>query len=211
MLSVFWLVHAGEREAAVTQEEQAETLERSLQAVEWYTNESVRKALQAESGGDIANARLFGDKAIESDLKAKDLRSQTAAAWVQADKPERAQAAWLRAANMAQERAELLYNRVAPLQQQMLNVQPHEDVAVKAEREVVYLQAVFLALQQWVLAAGFFESADEKNRADDTWKVVARYLPILLKDNRLRVLAGDARLKGAAETVEKWKNAQTAQ
>lgn len=96
----------------------AQSLEESLRAVEWYTNEAVRKALNAETAGDFTNARLFGDKAIESDKKARDLRNETAAAWLAVQDTSNATAVWFRAAGMAEERALMLANRIPSLSAQ---------------------------------------------------------------------------------------------
>ena len=46
LVASLWLVPATVGASDAT--DRAEMLENSLQAVEWYTNESVRKALQAE-------------------------------------------------------------------------------------------------------------------------------------------------------------------
>ncbi|HQQ64046.1 MAG TPA: hypothetical protein PLF22_10800 [Pseudomonadales bacterium] len=208
VLSAFWLSAAGVGTNVPSAEDQAETLESSLKAIEWYTNESVRKALQAESAGDVANAKLFGNKAIESDQKAKDLRSQTAAAWVKAGKPARANAAWLRAASMATERAQLLGNRVQPLLKQWKEAQAQSDEAVKRDKEIIYLQGVFVYAQQWALAAEFFESAGEKAMAADAWAEVDKLLPVMLNNNRMQVFAGDGRLAGDSLRIESWKKHQ---
>ena len=95
----------------------AQAQEASLLAIEWYTNETVRKALQAEQAGDAENARRFGEKAIESDRKATHIREQTAAAWLQVNDTTRAREVWTRAATMAEERATLLGNRIATMHQ----------------------------------------------------------------------------------------------
>lgn len=205
LLSAFWLVASGVDTLAPTLEDQAETLENSLKAVEWYTNESVRKALQAESSGDVANARLFGNKAIESDKKAKDLRSQTAAAWVKAGKPASANAAWLRAAGMATERAELLGNRIAPLLKQWKDAQAHADEATKRDKEIIYLQGVFVFAQQWALAAELFESAGEPSKSADAWTEVDKLLPVMLSNNRMQNFADDSRIAGDSQHIEMWK------
>lgn len=181
--------------------ERAEALEASLQAVEWYTNESVRKALQAESTGDIANAKLFGNKAIESDLKAQGLRSEAAAAWHAAGQPASAQATWHRAADMARERAAILGNRIPPLLRQW---QADGD-AVVAEHEILYLQAVFLTAQQWALVVQFSQSAVEPEQAKAAVDELQRLLPPLQRDNRLAVLGADPLLAGSAEQLQQWQ------
>ncbi len=191
--------------SASSLEEQAEVLESSLQAVEWYTNESVRKALQAESSGDAANARVLGDKAIESDLKAQDLRAQTAAAWIKAGEPARAREAWQRAGNMAKERAELLSKRLPVLRQQWQEAQAKSDAVQSREREIIYLQGVFLTAQQWALVAGFMASAEADGKVASAWKEVGALLPVLLRDNRLQQLQDDPRLQGDSVKLADWQ------
>lgn len=182
--------------------ERAETLEASLQAVEWYTNESVRKALQAENTGDIANARLFGDKAIESDLKAQNLRSEAAAAWHAAGRPANAQATWHRAADMARERAALLANRIPPLLRQWQA--GAADDAAQREHEILYLQAVLLTAQQWALVVQFSRSAVEPEQVKAGVEQLQHLLPPLQRDNRLDVLGTDPRLVGSAKQLQHW-------
>lgn len=183
--------------------EHAEMLDTSLQAVEWYTNEAVRKALQAESTGDIANARLFGNKAIESDLKAQDLRNETANAWLEADKPASAQATWHRAADMAKERAAMLGNRIPLLQQQWQA--DTEDTPARREHEILYLQAVFLTAQQWALVVQFSRSAADPEQAQLAIQQLQNLLPPLQRDNRLVALASDTRLTGSAALLLDWQ------
>lgn len=205
VLSAFWLTVAGVRANTPSVEDRAETLESSLKAIEWYTNEYVRKALQSESAGDVANARLFGNKAIESDQKAKDLRSQTATAWVQAGKPARAHAAWLRAAEMAVERAGLLGNRIAPLLKQWKEAQVQTDEAARHDKEIIYLQGVFVFAEQWALAAEFYDSAGEHAMAADAWAEVDKLLPVMLSNNRMQIFADDVRIAGDSQRIEMWK------
>lgn len=184
--------------------DRAEHLETSLQAVEWYTNESVRKALKAESTGDIANARLFGNKAIESDVKAQDLRKETASAWQAAGKTASAQATWHRAADMAKERAAMLNNRIAPLRSQWL-MSAGKALPDEQEHEILYLQAVFLTAQQWALVVDFYKSAAEPDQAQAAIEQLQTLLPSLQRNNRLTVLAADPRLAGSVEQLQVWQ------
>lgn len=182
----------------------AKEQEASLQAVEWYTNESVRKALQAEATGDANNARLFGEKAIESDRKAKDIREQTAAAWLRVNETDRARDVWSRAAVMAEERANMLANRIPAVQQrwQAAAKQPDAD---RQELEIHYLQALLLTAQQWAVAADFHQRAGETTRATDAMSRANALLPALLAGNRLQALSADSRLANATAQVAAWQ------
>lgn len=204
LLAAIWL--SSGRVVAQSAAEQAESLESALQAVEWYTNESVRKALQAEADGDMANADLFGQKAIESDKKAAGLRQQAADAWLQAGKPDRARDAWDRAADMARERAELLGNRIMTLQQRWQSGQQDQGrVLSPQEREIIRLQGLFLTAQQWYLVSDFYRKAEEPEQVAKAQAEVRSLLPALVKDERLRALASDPRLAGAHEQVTAWQ------
>jgi hypothetical protein len=198
-----WLVPAtvGASDAA----DRADTLENSLQAVEWYTNESVRKALQAESTGDTGNARLFGDKAIESDQKAQGLRQQTADAWVAAGKTERAHAVWHRAAEMARERADMLGKRIPTQMQQWQQAVASGDAASVREHEIQYLQAVFYTARHWEVVAQFSAAAGEPEQQRAALKQLQLLLPSLQRDNRLAAYADDARFNDAVVQLEKWQ------
>ena len=198
-----WLVPSTVGADANNAVEHAEMLDTSLQAVEWYTNESVRKALQAETTGDIANARLFGNKAIESDLKAQGLRNETAAALLKAGKPASARVTWHRAADMAKERAAMLGKRIPLLQQQWKA--DAGDTAAGREHEILYLQAVFLTAQQWALVAQFSRSAVEPEQALLATQQLQNLLPSLQQDNRLSALDTDPRLKGSVEQLKDWQ------
>ncbi len=189
--------------AADSPVEQAEMLENSLQAVDWYTNESVRKALQAEASGDIANARLFGDKAIESDVKAQGLRQQAAQSWVVAGKADQAKVLWQRAANMAKERADLMEKRLPLLQQQWQSAE-QQSPAMGRDKEIIYLQGVFLAAQQWALAADFFEKAAQRVEANSAWQEVQRRLSILDSCSDPSLTA-DSHLLGCEKQLNVWR------
>jgi hypothetical protein len=205
LLCGFWLAPVSVGADASDAAAHAEMLETSLQAVEWYTNESVRKALQAESTGDIANARLFGDKAIESDLKAQGLRNETAAAWQAAGKPASAQATWHRAAEMAKERAAMLEKRIPPLSGQWQADGASSAPASGREHEIIYLQAVFLTAQQWALVAQFYQSAAEPEQARVAIGQLQALLPPLQENNHLAVLATDPRLAGSVKQLQDWQ------
>lgn len=203
LVTGLWLVPAsvGASDAA----DRAERLENSLQAVEWYTNESVRKALQAETTGDEANAQLFGNKAIESDLKAQGLRQQTAEAWQLAGKPTQAQAVWHRAADMARERAVMLEKRIPTLLRQWQLADGSGNAAGEREYEIRYLQAVFYTAQHWGVVAQFSEAAGEPEQQRTALEQLQILLPRLQRDNRLMVLADDPRLAGCAEHLQRWQ------
>jgi hypothetical protein len=201
LVAGLWLAPINVGADASSANEHAEHLETSLQAVEWYTNEAVRKALQAESTGDIANAKLFGNKAIESDLKAQGLRNETAAAWQAAGKPASAQATWHRAAEMAKERAAMLDKRIVPLRNQWLKNSGNAE----QEHETLYLQAVFLTAQQWALVVDFYISAAEPDQAQAAIEQLQALLPSLQRNNRLTVLAVDPRLAGSIEQLQAWQ------
>lgn len=198
----------------------AQALEEALRAVEWYTNESVRKALQAEAIGDVVNAKLFGNKAIESDKKAQGLRSQAAAAWLSVNQLSDAKAVWQRAGAMAEERAMMLANRIPSLSarweaDRRLSAAVPLPVEVRAETttvaaisihesEIAYLQAVFFTAQQWAVAADFYTRAEEVNKAATARKQLQSQLPALSVD-RLQMLGDeDARLKDTAPQVLAW-------
>ncbi|HSC74926.1 MAG TPA: hypothetical protein VLB90_01665 [Pseudomonadales bacterium] len=202
LLACIWLAPVTVGADAGNATERAEMLDTSLQAVEWYTNESVRKALQAESTGDIANARLFGNKAIESDLKAQGLRNETAAAWQAADKPASAQATWHRAADMAKERAAMLGNRIPRLLRQWQA--GGADAAAEREYEILYLQAVFLTAEQWALVMKFSQSAADPDQVQAALEQLKILLPALQQDNRIAALASDKRLADSPEHVQEW-------
>lgn len=205
LLFGLWLAPVAVGADASNAAARAEMLETSLQAVEWYTNESVRKALQAESTGDAANARLFGNKAIESDLKAQGLRNETAAAWQAAGKPASAQATWHRAADMAKERAAMLAKRIPPLSGQLQVNGGNSVPASEREHEIIYLQAVFLTAQQWALVAQFYRSAAEPEQARIAIGQLQALLPPLQENNRLTELAADPRLAGSVEQLQDWQ------
>jgi hypothetical protein len=200
-----WLAPSSVGADASNAAARAEMLETSLQAVEWYTNESVRKALQAETTGDIANAKLFGNKAIESDLKAQGLRNETAAAWQAAGKPASAQATWHRAADMAKERAAMLEKRIPPLSGQWQADSSDSVPSSGREHEILYLQAVFLTAQQWALVAQFYRSAAEPDQARAAIGQLQALLPSLQENNRLSALAADPRLTGSVEQLQDWQ------
>ncbi len=203
LLIGLWLAPATVGADSSSAAERAEMLDTSLQAVEWYTNESVRKALQAESTGDNANARLFGDRAIESDVKAQGLRNETAAAWQAAGKPASAQATWHRAADMTKERAAMLGNRIPPLLR--LWQAGGADPVVQREREILYLQAVFLTAEQWALVMQFSQSAAEPELVQLAVQRLQLLLPPLQNENRLAALADDPRLAGSVKHVQEWQ------
>jgi len=212
-------------DAAVDPLSHAQALEEALRAVEWYTNESVRKALQAEAIGDITNAKLFGDKAIESDKKAQGLRSETAAAWLSVNESSNEQAVWQRAALMAEERALMLANRIPSLSARWEAARrlPVAPVATKpvvpalgvaatsvqpatsaSELEIIYLQSVFLTAQQWAVAADFYSRAKESDKATNAREQLQAQLPAL-PVKRLQVLGEtDVRLKETAQQVQVW-------
>lgn len=203
LLAGFWLVPATVGASDVA--ERAEMLEKSLQAVEWYTNESVRKALQAEQTGDNANATLFGNKAIESDLKAQGLRQQTADAWLAAGKPARAQVVWRRAADMARERGDMLANRI-PVQWQLWQDGKGRDVAVDAEREKQYLLAVFFTAQHWDAVAQFSVAAGDAEQQRIALAALQQLLPPLQRNNRLAaVLVGDSHEADYLGQLQRWQ------
>jgi len=209
LLVGLWLAPINVGADASSATDRAEHLETSLQAVEWYTNEAVRKALQAESTGDIANAKLFGNKAIESDLKAQGLRNETAAAWQAAGKPASAQATWHRAADMAKERAAMLGNRIPPLslqwQADVNDSQSKGNNVASVEHETLYLQAVFLTAQQWALVVQFSHSAAEPDLAQAAIEQLKTLLVPLQQSNRLAALAADPRLAGSVEQLQTWQ------
>lgn len=191
---------------------QAQSLEESLRAVEWYTNEAVRKALQAEAVGDIPNARLFGDKAIESDKKAQGLRNETAVAWLAVNEKSNEQAVWHRAAGMAEERAVLLAKRIPSLSAQWdaaraaLPATAAPDIVAKhREQEIIYLQAIYLTAQQWAVTADFFTRAAEQDKADKARAELQALVPLLVSHDRLQALADDARLKDAYSQARGWQ------
>ena len=198
-----WLAPFSVDADASSATDRAEHLETSLQAVEWYTNEAVRKALQAESTGDIANAKLFGNKAIESDLKAQGLRNETAAAWQAAGKPANAQATWHRAAEMAKERAAMLGNRIPPLLRQWQTA--GSDAVTEREHAILYLQAVFLTAQQWALVLQLSQSAVEPEQVQLAVQSLQLLLPPLERENRLAELSADPRLAGSVEQLQAWQ------
>lgn len=194
---------------AAEKAEKAEMLENSLQAVEWYTNESVHKALQAERAGDLVNASLFGNKAIESDLKAQGLRNETATAWKAAGRPERAQAAWHRAAEMARARAGMLAGRIPQLLTQWQSArggQPLPDKAVsEQEAEILYLEALMYTAEQWELVAEFSRSAAETSKSQAAVKELQKLLSPLRENNRLVALSSDKRLATGPEKLQRWE------
>ena len=198
-----WLAPINVGADASSATDRAEHLETSLQAVEWYTNEAVRKALKAESTGDITNAKLFGNKAIESDLKAQGLRNETAAAWQAADKLANAQATWHRAAEMAKERAAMLGNRIPPLLRQWQTA--GSDAAAEREHAILYLQAVFLTAQQWALVLQFSQSAVEPEQVQLAVQWLQLLLPPLERESRLTEFATDPRLAGSVEQLQAWQ------
>jgi hypothetical protein len=199
----------------------AQALEEALRAVEWYTNESVRKALQAEAIGDVVNAKLFGNKAIESDKKAQGLRSQTAAAWLSVNKLSDANAVWQRAGAMAEERAVMLANRIPSLSARWeadrrrppaaaplpadVSAETTTVAAISAdEAEIAYLQAVFFTAQQWAVAADFYTRAEELDKAVKAHKQLQSQLSALPVDRLQTLGEEDTRLKGTAQQVEAW-------
>lgn len=198
-----WLVPASVGASDAT--DRAEMLENSLQAVEWYTNESVRKALQAEATGDVTTAQLFGNKAIESDLKAQKLRQQTAAAWQEAGKSTHARAVWHRAADMARERAVMLEKRIPTLLRQWQLADGSGHAAGEREHEILYLQAVFYTAQHWDVVAQFSAAAGEPEQQRKALEQLQVLLPALQRDHRLLALADDPRLAGCAEQLERWQ------
>ena len=198
-----WLIPRAVGAGGISNVERAENLETSLQAVEWYTNEAVRKALQAESHGDVENARLFGNKAVESDLKAKDLRNETAAAWLAVGQQDKAQATWLRAAEMAEERAVMLAKRIPTLRQQWLADSGNAEAS--RESEVYYLQSIVVTAQQWELVVKFAREAGEEKQAEYGVEQLRELLPALQKDSRLQALAQDPRLSGNAQQLADWE------
>lgn len=200
-----WLAPASVGADASTASARAEMLENSLQAVEWYTNESVRKALQAETTGDVANAKLFGNKAVESDLKAQGLRNETAAAWLAAGKPASAQATWHRAAEMAKERAAMLGKRIPPLSGRWQADGANSAAIDGREHEILYLQAVYLTAQQWALVAQFYQSAAEPEQVRHAMEQLQGLLPALQENNNLAAVAADPRLAGSVEQLQDWQ------
>jgi len=209
LLAGLWLLPRSVGADASNAVDKAEMLENSLQAVEWYTNEYVHKALQAESAGDLANASLFGNKAIESDLKAQGLRSEAAIAWQAAGRPERAQAAWHRAAEMARARANMLAGRIPQLLRQWQSERVSQ-MAVETETEIIYLQALMYTAEQWELVAEFSRSAADTSQAQTAIKELQLLLPPLRRDNRFVQLSEDPRLAKAAEKLQRWEQLATA-
>ena len=190
---------------AADAEQRAQELDKSLQAVEWYTNEMVRKALQAEVDNDLVNAETLGDKAIESDLKAQGLRAQTALAWQEAGKPARAQEAWHRAADMAGERAVMLAKRLPPLLARWQEAQRKQDVARQREQQLLYVQGLYLTAQQWALAAQFLENAgDEDGRASVRSELASLVAQLRIPENTA-LLQQDRRLAGSIAQLAQWQ------
>lgn len=198
-----WLAPRAVGAGSVSDTERAENLETSLEAVEWYTNESVRKALQAEKLGDADNARLFGTKAVASDLKAKNLRNETATAWQVAGQPDRAHATWQRAAEMAKERAAMLEKRIPVLLQQWQSVRGKPEVS--RESEIIYLQAIVVTAQQWALVVQFARDAEEQGQAHYGIEQLQALLPALQEGNRLQALSADPRLTGSDKELADWE------
>jgi hypothetical protein len=193
------------REGVANSLADAQALEESLQAVEWYTNEMVRKALQAEADGDVTNAQLLGEKAIASDLKAKTLREQTAAAWLAVHADDEHTALWLRGGEKARERAEMLAKRIPALTAQWLSATPSTLEATRQELEIRYLQSLYLTAQQWRVAADFFSRAGEAVKSSEATHQSDALLPPLAAADRLQVFGSDPRLRGAPEQVKVWQ------
>lgn len=184
--------------------EHAQSLENALQAVEWYTNESVNKALRAETEGDLVNARLFGDKAIESDLKAQGLRHDTASAWQAAGQPERARAAWQRAAKMAEARARMLADRIPPLQKQWEQARDSQHVSLH-EAAVMYLQALIYTAEQWALVVQFSEVSADKDQIAAGKEALSKVLLPMQQNGLLDRLADEPQLAGSIEKIPQWQ------
>jgi hypothetical protein len=210
LLAGLWSVsHNVGADAAPTLEERAQSLENALQAVEWYTNESVNKALHAEAAGDLHNAKLFGDKAIESDLKAQGLRNDAAAAWLAAGQPARARAAWRRAAEMAEARAKMLADRIpAQLQQWQIARNAHTPDVQAAE--IHYLQSLLYTGEQWVLVVQFSNKAEENGQALNAKQALRQLLLPLSQDGRLDRLTKDAHFAGDEDKRQRWQALRTA-
>jgi len=198
---VWWFI---QRDANSNAAAQAQSLENALQAVEWYTNESVNKALRAEAEGDFSNARLFGDKAIESDLKAQGLRNETAAAWQAAGKPERARDAWRRAAKMADARARMLADRI-PLLQKSMEVARAGNPSAVFEAEVAYLQSLIYTAEQWALVVQFSVAATDSNQVAASKESLSKILVSMQHDGLLQRLSGEPRIARELEKIRQWQ------
>ncbi len=208
-LAAVWLMprSIGADSTHVSPVERAQSLENALQAVEWYTNESVNKALRAEASGDLANAKLFGDKAIESDLKARGLRSDTAAAWQAAGQPSRARAAWRRAADMAVARARMLADRI-PLMLQQWQAAPTNTAAAR-EAEILYLESLLYTAEQWALAQQFSLAAEDSKQAHAAATALQQLLQPLRQNGRMQKLTTDSQWAGGDEKRQRWQQLST--
>lgn len=198
--AALWLVqrHAG------VDTERAQSLENALQAVEWYTNESVNKALRAEAEKDFTNASLFGDKAIESDLKAQGLRRDTANAWQTAKQPERARAVWQRAAKMAAARARMLADRIPPLQKQWEQARDSHLPSLR-DTEVQYVQSLMYTAEQWALAVQFFDVAGDTDQATAAKDALRQVLQPLATDSFSTLLTNEPRLADSVQKFHQWQ------
>lgn len=197
----WWLV---QRDANSNAAAHAQSLENALQAVEWYTNESVNKALRAEAEGDLANARLFGDKAIESDGKAQGLRNETATAWQAAGKPDRAQDTWRRAATMAEARARMLAGRT-PLLQKALETARSDNPSAVFEVEVAYLQSLIYAAEQWALVVQFSVAAADSKQALAGRQALAAVLLPMQQDDLVARLSSEPRIARELGKIQQWQ------
>lgn len=209
LLCVVLIVTSGawwfmQRHASSSAVAHAQSLENALQAVEWYTNESVNKALRAEAEGDLASARLFGDKAIESDLKAQGLRNETAKAWQAAGQDDRARAAWQRAANMAAARAHMLADRIPPLQKQWETAKAQQQPTLR-EAEVAYLQSLIYTAEQWALVVQFSQAASDAEQIAAGKDALAKLLLPMQQTGLLARLAQEPRIAARLAKIQQWQ------
>ncbi len=201
---VLWVQQYGMGDGEPNAAERAQSLENALQGVEWYTNESVNKALRAEVEGDLANARLFGDKAIESDLKAQGLRKDTAAAWQAAGRPERARAAWRRAAEMAAARARMLSDRIPLLQKQWETAKSSGDAASQ-EAGILYVLSLIYTAEQWELVLQFATEASDTDQIKAGTEALRTVLDAIKRTELLDALSHEPRLAGSTEKYHRWQ------
>jgi len=199
--AAWWLV---QRDANSNAAAHAQSLENALQAVEWYTNESVNKALRAEAEGDFVNARLFGDKAIESDGKAQGLRNETATAWQAAGKLDRARDTWRRAATMAEARARMLAGRT-PLLQKALETARSDNPSAVFEAEVAYLQSLIYAAEQWALVVQFSVAAADSKQALAGRQALAAVLLPMQEDDLVARLSSEPRIARELGKIQQWQ------
>lgn len=190
-------VHAMEDlvESNVDQALHAQKLDNALRSIEWFTLEYLRKAEEKEMSGNHKQADFFLEKADESDEKASKYRWRAIKAWYKQGQEKKAHEVSLRAAHIAQVRAEFVELRLhkSELELERLlshgreRIHDHSVLDIYPSYEEAYSRYIFNSYElfiEWTEVAAMFEEADDAEKAEVFWVKAIDTLSYLFQLNR---------------------------